>query len=80
MLDWEVKETVSDRPRSRAKAGHGEKGIGKSKESHLKNNRKIRKYNKMDVYKESVQNTANEHETRESRKAMKRKMQNVFCA
>jgi hypothetical protein len=46
----------------------------------LKNNRKIRKYNKMDVYKESVQNTANEHETRESRKAMKRKMQNVFCA
>jgi hypothetical protein len=43
---------------------HEWKGRGKSKEAHLKHTRKIRKYNKMDVKKENVQNTANEHETK----------------
>jgi hypothetical protein len=68
-----------DKSRSSGKGGLEAQDRGKLKEAHLNNNnRKIRKYSKMDVHKGNIQNNANEHETSKSEREIKRKMQNLF--
>jgi hypothetical protein len=59
----------SGRPRPRGKAGREDKGRGKFKKAHVKNTRKIRKYNKMDARNENIQNNVNERETNKSENA-----------
>jgi hypothetical protein len=44
------------------------RGEGNKKKAHMKNTRKIRKYNKMDARNENIQNNVNEHETNKSEK------------
>jgi hypothetical protein len=57
-----------NRPRPRWNVGCEDKGRSKSKQAYLKNTRKIRQCNKMDVQKEIVQNSAKGHETCKSKK------------
>jgi hypothetical protein len=44
----------------------------------VKNTRKIRKYNKMDIHKENIQNIVNEHETNKSEKKCKGRIRMHF--